>query len=157
LPRSDSIHRLDRNLTILIAEDDENYALIVQRAVRDNGWTNPVRIVANGEEVISYLQGSGKYGDREAYPYPSVMFIDIKMPKATGFDVLRWVRKHPECSVLPTMIISTSDDPKDIKLAYELGANAYFVKPGSFADLKEMLKSAYEFWAWCAKPPVGKG
>ena len=85
------------------------------------------------------------------------MFIDIKMPRATGFDVLRWVRKHPECSVLPTMIVSTSDHEADIKLAYQLGANGYFVKPGSFDDLKAMLRAAYEFWAWCAKPPVPKG
>jgi DNA-binding response OmpR family regulator len=144
--------KVDRNLTILIAEDDEDYAFILASAIKANGWKNPIRIVGNGKEVIDYLTGEGKFEDREAFPFPSVMFLDVKMPGASGFDVLRWVRKHPECSVLPTMMLSSSDDEKDIQLAYELGANGYFVKPMEVKDLKAMLQAVYEFWAWSAKP-----
>lgn len=145
---------VDRNLTILVAEDNEDYAVILQTAMKSIGWTNPIRIVPDGKEVIKYLSGDGKYSDRETWPFPSVMFVDIKMPLADGFDVLRWVRSHPDCSVLPTMMLSSSDDERDVRLAYELGANGYFVKPAEVVDLKAMLKSAYEFWAWCTKPKL---
>ena len=145
---------MDRNLTIAIAEDDEDYALLLQRALGEIGAKNPVRILNDGEEVIDYLQGVGKYSDRRSNPFPSVLFLDIKMPRANGFDVLRWVRKHPEYLVMPTMIFSSSNYEKDIRTAYELGANAYFVKPASYTDLIAMLRAAHDFWAWCAKPPA---
>ena len=108
---------MDRNLAILIAEDSEDYALILENAIKSLGWKNPVRMVHDGKEVINYLSGEGPYADRAAYPFPSVMFVDIKMPQAGGFDVLRWIRDHPEQSVVPTMVLSTSDDDRDVQLA----------------------------------------
>ena len=145
---------MDRNLPILLAEDCEDYALILQSAMTVIGWRNPFRIVHNGKEAIEYLSGEGKYSDREAWPFPSVMFVDIKMPQADGFDVLRWMRDHPESAVLPVIMLSSSDDEKDVNLAYELGANGYFVKPAFVSDLKGMLDAAYEFWARCSKPKL---
>ena len=85
------------------------------------------------------------------------MFIDIKMPGADGFDVLRWMRDHSECPVLPTMMLSSSDYERDVRLAYELGARAYMVKPADLDDLKEMLQAAYNFWEWCEKPKARNG
>ena len=143
---------MDRRLTIVIAEDDEDYALILQSVMKAIGWKNPIRIVSSGDAVVRYLSGVGEYADRDAYPFPSVMFLDINMPGTNGFDVLRWIREHPECSVLPTMMLTTSDNENDIQLAYRLGANAYFIKPTEIENLKTMLGAAYEFWAWCAKP-----
>jgi len=93
---------VDRNLTILLAEDDGNYALRLKGALKANGWKNPIQIVSNGREAIKYLQGEDKYADRTTYGFPSVMFLDIKMPRGTGFDVLLWVKGHPLFSVLPT-------------------------------------------------------
>jgi CheY-like chemotaxis protein len=148
---------MDRNLPILVAEDSEDYALILQSAMTSLGWKNPIRIVHDGKEVIEYLSGEGKYSDREAWPFPSVMFLDIKMPQTDGFDVLRWMRDHPKCSVLPTMMFSTSDDERDVQLAYDLGANAYFVKPALVSELKGILQTAHEFWARCVKPKARGG
>jgi CheY-like chemotaxis protein len=147
---------VDRNLTILIAEDDEDYQEILKRALRDIGLKNPVRILPNGDEIIEYLKGAGQYSDRSANPYPSVLFLDVKMPGTNGFDILRWLRQHPDYLVMPTMIFSSSNLERDIRLAYELGANAYFIKPARFEDLKAMLQTAHDFWALCAKVPVGK-
>jgi CheY-like chemotaxis protein len=143
---------VDRNLTILIAEDNEDYALILQHAIKANGWANPVRILPNGGEVIRYLSGEGEYADRASCPFPSVMFLDVKMPSTTGFDVLQWARGRPDCSVLPTMMLTSSEDEKDVRLAFELGANAYFVKPATLNELKEMLQTIYAFWTWSSKP-----
>ncbi len=148
---------MDRNLTILIAEDNEDYAVVLQHAIKANGWTNPVRILPDGGEVIRYLCGEGEYADRAIHPFPSVMFLDVKMPGATGFDVLRWVKEHPECSVLPTLMLSSSDEEGDVKLAYELGANGYFMKPATLNDLRKMLQAIYDFWAWSLKPRVSGG
>jgi len=148
---------VDRNLTILIAEDNEDYAVVLQHAIKANGWTNPVRILPDGGEVIRYLCGEGEYADRAIHPFPSVMFLDVKMPGATGFDVLRWVKEHPECSVLPTLMLSSSDEEGDVKLAYELGANGYFMKPATLNDLRKMLQAIYDFWAWSLKPRVSGG
>ena len=142
---------MDRNLPILLAEDDEDYALILQSAIKSLGWTNPIQIVHDGTEAINYLSGDGQYADREAYPFPSVMFIDVKMPGADGFDVLRWMRDHPECPVVPTIMLSSSDYEKDVRRAYELGVSAYATKPSDTNDLKAMLQAAYNFWAWCKK------
>jgi len=69
----------------------------------------------------------------------------------------RWMRDHPKCSVLPTMMFSTSDDERDVQLAYDLGANAYFVKPALVSELKAILQTAYEFWARCVKPKARSG
>jgi CheY-like chemotaxis protein len=152
-----SQNTVDRNLTILIAEDSEDYALILQSAIKSLGWKNPVRMVHDGKEAINYLSGAGQYADREAYPFPSVMFVDIKMPQANGFDVLRWIGDHPERSVVPTIMLSSSDDERDVRLAYELGASAYMMKPADTNDLKAMLQTAYDFWARCSKPKAVNG
>ncbi len=148
---------MDRQLPILLAEDNEDYALILRTAMATLGWKNPIRIVNNGKEAIEYLSGEGKYSEREAWPFPSVMFVDIKMPQADGFDVLRWMRNHPERAVLPIIVLSSSDDEEDVKLAYELGANGYFVKPALVSELKVMLQAAYDFWARCSKPKAHNG
>jgi CheY-like chemotaxis protein len=81
---------MDRNVTILIAEDSEDDALLLQHAFRNLGLQNPIQIVTDGEQVIRYLQGSGKFADRQQFPFPSVPFLDVKMPKMGGFHVLGW-------------------------------------------------------------------
>jgi CheY-like chemotaxis protein len=145
---------MDRNLTILIAEDSEDDGLFLERAFRKIGMQNAVQILTDGQEVLDYLRGTGKYKDRREFPFPSVLFTDIKMPRVNGFQVLEWLRDHPECKVIPTIVFSSSAQPEDVEQAYKLGANAYFVKPASLAELEDMMRYAYEFWARCAKPRV---
>jgi CheY-like chemotaxis protein len=145
---------VERNLTILIAEDSEDDAYFLRRAMEKIGWKNPVQILTDGGEVMDYLKGDGQYEDRSRYPFPSVMFIDIKMPRVNGFEVLKWLKEHEQCKVVPTIVFSSSDEPEDIERAYQLGANAYFVKPATADKLERMLRCAYDFWGLCAKPRV---
>jgi CheY-like chemotaxis protein len=145
---------VDRNLTILIGEDSADDAFFLQRGFRKIGLTNPVQILTDGEEVIDYLRAEGKFENRSEFPFPSVLFLDIKMPRVTGFQVLEWLRDHEKCRVIPTIVFSSSSEPKDIERAYHLGANAYFVKPATLDELQLMLRSAYDFWSQCAKPRV---
>ena len=143
---------MDRSLTILIAEDDENYATLLKRALQQTGRPDPVHQVANGREAIDYLAGNGKYADREAFPFPGVLFLDLKMPGLGGFDVLRWMQENPECRVTPTLVLSSSVLERDVELSYALGAHAYLGKPATVDELKRMLGDADNFWKWCARP-----
>jgi CheY-like chemotaxis protein len=147
---------MEKDLTILIAEDTETDAELLTIALRTIGVKNRVEIVPDGQAVIDYLCGTGKYQDRGAFPLPSVLFVDLKMPRVNGFEVLRWLRDHPQCSVIPVIVLSSSGTESDVKMAYELGANAYLMKPGNLDDLKAMLRSTLEFWDWCCKPALPK-
>lgn len=147
---------MDRNLTILVAEDTEDDAFFLRRAFRAIGMKNPVQILTDGDKVLDYLRGEAEFCDRAKYPFPSVLFLDIKMPRVDGFGVLEWLRDHQQCKVIPTIMFSSSEQPEDVERAYQLGANAYFVKPVSSAELEDMMRYAYEFWARCAKPRVPK-
>src|SRR5258705_6086476 len=99
---------MDRNLTILVAEDSDDYAFVLERTFRDIGFKNPVRILTDGAEVLAYLKGEGKYADRLEFPLPSVLFTDLKMPRASGFDVLEWMQRHPESRVVPRIVLTSS-------------------------------------------------
>lgn len=145
---------MERNLTILIIEDDPNDALLLRKALKREGIENPIQVVSDGADAIQYLQGEGPYTDRSHFPFPSVIFTDLKMPRMSGFDVLAWLRGHPNCNVIPIMILSASKEEKDVKRAYEMGANAYLVKPATLNELQDMVKTAYDFWAHCEKPVI---
>lgn len=143
---------MDRNLTILIAEDSEDDAFFLERAFRKIGLKNPVQILTDGAAVMDYLKAEGKFKDRSEYPFPSVLFLDIKMPRVSGFEVLHWLKENEQCKIIPTMVFSSSEQPEDIERAYQLGVNAYIVKPNKAEDLEVILRSTYEFWSHCAKP-----
>jgi CheY-like chemotaxis protein len=145
---------MNRNLTILIAEDDENDVLLLHRALRKVGINNPIQVCRDGLEAINYLRGSDSYADRNKYPFPSVVFLDIKMPRKTGLDVLQWLKEHSECSVIPAIMLTSSREEKDIGQAYRLGANSYIVKPLKFEEFCEMVKMVYDYWSWCEKPKM---
>jgi CheY-like chemotaxis protein len=143
------IRRIDRNLPILIAEDDEDYQAILENTLRHVGINNPLRKFHDGQEVIHYLSGP-----RKSDPPPSFMFLDLKMPRAGGLDVLRWMRDHPERAVVPTIVLSSASIDSEVREAYELGAQGFFVKPGRLEELETMLRHAYGFWKVAAKPEV---
>ncbi len=142
------------NEFILIAEDDENDRLLVERAFKRIPDGFNVRLVPNGEEVIHYLAGTSDYTDRLKHPFPRAIFLDLKMPRVSGFEVLQWLRDNPSFSVVPTIIWSSSDLPQDITRAYKLGANCYLVKPPSLEEIYDLLSLTVRFWCQCAKPPV---
>ena len=143
---------MECHLQILIAEDDESYSFFLERAFRDIPLKTPPRILPDGEEVIAYLQGTGKYSNRLDYPVPNLLFLDLKMPRLGGFDVLRWMQGHPEHRVIPTMILSGSSLRTDVDRAFKLGAQAYVTKPANLEELRKLVASACEFWAHSKLP-----
>lgn len=145
---------MDPLFPILIAEDDENDILILERALRKVGFTNPFHVCRDGAEVVEYLCGEGKYADRQKYPFPRILITDLKMPKMDGLQLLRWLHDHPQCNIIPRIVLSASRQPSDVQEAYKWGVNSYLVKPGSYEQLVQMLKVVFDYWEICEKPAL---
>ena len=137
---------MDEDFVILLAEDDVNDALLVERALSRAGIHNPIMIVRDGQEAIDYLEGKGPFADRKNFPLPTLALLDIKMPKKNGLEVLEWIRHSGGLKLLPVIIMSSSSIQADIDRAYQLGVNAYLVKPTAFDELVETLKTTTDFW-----------
>lgn len=112
----------------LLVEDNADDAFFMQRAFRRAGLQNPLRIVTNGDQAIDYLSAAGEFADREKYPFPDMIFLDLKMPGRDGFDVLTWLRKEQKCDV-PVAVLTSSPEEVDRRRAHELGAGEYLLKP----------------------------
>ena len=135
-----------REGVILLAEDDPNDVLLVQRALQRNHVANPLQVVRDGEEALAYLSGAGTFADRERHPLPVLMLMDLKMPRKSGLEVLEWVRRQPGLKRLPIIVLTSSNQSPDINRAYELGANSYLVKPAGFDSLLELVKNLDMYW-----------
>lgn len=142
----------NQKVVVLVAEDNADDVFILERTLKKVGIRNPVKIVRDGEEAIAYLQGLGKYGDRMAYPFPGVIITDIKMPKLDGFEVLKWLGEHPECAVIPTVVLTASAIEADVTRAYQLHANCYLQKPGNPDEFTHMIQRLFDFWQMCKIP-----
>lgn len=140
------------NYLILVVEDDDSDFFLLERAFQKNKITNPIVRVKDGLEGLHYLQGSGDFADRHKHPFPDVIILDLKTPRMSGLELLAWIRDHPECRVIPTVIMSSSQQDIDVTRAYELGANTYFVKPTRFQDLVELTKSIQQYWRHGTRP-----
>jgi CheY-like chemotaxis protein len=146
---------MDPNIFVLLVEDNPDDALLMQRAFQSHGVIRPPHVCRNGSEAISYLSGEGPYADRITYPYPHLVITDLKMPASSGFELLQWLRNHPELVVIPTLVWSSSADARDVKRAYGLGASGYLCKPTDFQKFKEMVGDMLRFWDRCEKPLPG--
>jgi len=138
--------------SILVIEDDANDRLLLQLAFNRVGVIDPINIVNNGAEGLAYLKAEGRYSDRLRCPYPSFLITDLKMPGVDGFAVLSYLKENPEWTITPTIVLSASSDPDDIRLAYSLGASSYIVKPVDLEELFRVLKLAYDYWQACDFP-----
>jgi CheY-like chemotaxis protein len=137
---------MTNHVPVLIAEDDPNDVFLLKRAFEKAGVNNPVVVARNGQEAIDYLNGSGKFIDRTVHPLPGLMFLDLKMPLVDGFDVLAWLHTRPMDSKVPVVVLSSSNQERDIKQARQMGADDYRVKPQQFEELLEMVREIHDRW-----------
>jgi DNA-binding response OmpR family regulator len=131
--------------TILLVEDDANDVFFFQRAMKKGAFINPIQVASDGQEAIDYLKGAGKFADREVYPLPGLVLLDLKLPFVMGLDVLKWIRQESGLSLVVLLLTASSDDA-DIGAAYRLGANGFLIKPSDFGQLQEMVKAIHHFW-----------
>jgi CheY-like chemotaxis protein len=139
--------------TVLLAEDNSTDALMVQRAFKKANLLNPVQVVDDGDKAVAYLAGDGPYADREKYPLPVLLLLDLKLPRRSGLEVLEWLRQQPAIKRLPVVVLTSSKENADINRAYDLGANSYLVKPVDFDPLLELVKTLGLYWVVMNEKP----
>jgi CheY-like chemotaxis protein len=136
---------MNRTQTILLVDDSEMDIMLMRVAFKKAMCDNPLQEVHNGEEAIAYLKGEGQYADRNKFPLPILMLLDLNMPRLNGFEVLAWVRAQPGLKRLTITIISASMRAEDIERAFDLGASSFLVKPSNLETLTAMMRCLCEW------------
>ncbi len=143
------------NLTkILLVEDDPNDVELTLSALRENHVANDVVVARDGEEALDYLFRRGAYESREAGE-PAVVLLDLKLPKVSGMEVLERIKDDPELRTIPVVVLTSSREEQDLVRSYNLGTNAYVVKPVNFQDFIEAVGQVGLFWVITNQPPPG--
>jgi CheY-like chemotaxis protein len=139
---------------LLLVDDSPDDAELVRLSFGKAGIGNPLKVVGSGEEAMAYLSGTGKYANRDEYPVPELILLDLKMPGVDGFEVLTWVKREPELSKIPVVVLTSSEQMKDVNRAYELGANSFLIKPFDFTDRIGLAQMVKHYWLGRNKGPA---
>jgi len=133
---------------ILLVDDNPHDVVLIRLAFRKVGIIDTIQLAKDGTEAMSYIKGDGRYRDRTQFPPPTLVLLDLKMPGTSGFDVLKWIRAQPGLNSMVVVVMSGSREDADIKLAYDLRANSYLIKPAKFEDLVKMMESLKDYCSW---------
>ena len=137
---------------ILHVDDDPNDVFLLQHAMKKAGVANPIQVLTDGQQAIDYLRGAGKFADRETFPLPGLVLLDLKLPHVMGLDVLKWIRQQSGMTLVVVLMTASGED-RDIATAYRLGANGFLVKPSEASKLEDMVKAIKDFWLTYNTPP----
>jgi CheY-like chemotaxis protein len=118
-----------KSVTILLVEDDDGHARLLEKNLRRAGMINRLLRVADGQQAVDYVMRTPPYDDQEQYPLPSIVLLDVCMPRLDGFQVLAHLKQNPALMTIPVIMLTSTDNQKEIDRAYEMGANSYVVKP----------------------------
>ncbi|MBP3960847.1 response regulator [Gemmata sp. G18] len=129
----------DRGLVILLAEDDEGHAYLVQQNLLDAGLANRIVHVKDGQEALDYVRCEGAYHERTPNG-PLLLLLDINMPRVDGVEVLRQIKADPKTTEFPVIMLTTTDDPREVKRCYELGCSSYVTKPVEYDRFVEAVR-----------------
>ena len=143
-----------QKFTLLIVEDDEDQRLFIEREFKALGAYYKIQGLSSGNEAIAYLEGKGKFGDRSKFEFPSYIITDLGMSDGDGFAVLEFLKNNPALSVIPVVMLSSSDDPDDVRHAYLLGASSFLTKPAFTKQLRELVRRIHDYWSDCEVPEV---
>ena len=130
---------------ILQVEDDPNDVFFLQYAMRRVEVANPIQVASDGQQAIDYLKGINKFKDREKFPFPCLVLLDLKLPYVMGLNVLEWIRQQPGMGLIVILLTASGQDA-DIASAYRLGANAFLTKPSKASQLVDVAKAIKDFW-----------
>lgn len=139
---------------ILLVEDNPNDLELTLIALERSQLANEVVIARDGAEALDYLRGQGEYAERHA-GNPTVVLLDLKLPKIDGLEVLKEIRATPGLKSIPVVMLTSSKEEQDLVRSYELGVNAYVVKPVDFGDFVRAIADLGIFWAVLNEPPPG--
>lgn len=133
-------------VTILMAEDDEDDRMLAREALRESRVLNNLLFVEDGVELLNYLHRKGKYADESSYPPPSLILLDLNMPRMDGREALAHIKSDPALRAIPVVILTTSKAEEDMIKGYDLGAASYITKPVNFRNLVELMKALGQYW-----------
>jgi CheY-like chemotaxis protein len=142
-----------REFPVLLVEDNEDDILFVQRAFRRAKLSNALPVVEDGDAAVAYLSGQGEYADRNHHPMPTLILLDIKLPRRSGLEVLAWLRAQPGLRRIPVVMLTSSKESADVDRAFDLGASGYLVKPVDFDGLLEMVRTIGVYWMVMSELP----
>lgn len=134
------------NDLLLIIEDNPNDVLLLQKAFIKYKHLVDIISFQDGEEALAYLTGKGKYQNRKEHPFPDIILVDLKLPRVSGFDILKWIKNHPLRKITPVIVLSSSKQKQDVLQAYQSGANSYLVKPIGFNELQKLVEIFGSYW-----------
>lgn len=143
-----------QKFSLLIVDDDENDRFFLERAFQQLGPYYRIHALSSGDEAVAYIQGEGKFADRKEYQFPSYIITDLKMFPKDGFFLLDFIKKNPALSIIPIVMLSSSQDLDDIRHAYLLGASSYFTKPADSEELTTLVSNIHQYWSQCQVPAV---
>jgi CheY-like chemotaxis protein len=141
------------NPTILIVEDNPTDVILIRRGFDRAKLANPIHVVGDGDSAVDYLSGGGAYADRQQFPLPVLILLDIKLPRRTGLEVLEWLRAQRTLKRIPVVVLTSSQQDRDVNAAYDTGANSYLVKPVEFDGLQQMIKTLHLYWLMLNERP----
>ena len=139
----------------LIAEDLEGDAVLLQQTLKGAGISNPILTVSDGDEVLAYFKGEGRFSDRNKFPLPSVLLLDLRMARVGGYEVLQWFQIHPEFKPL-IVIVTGIQEAKEIQEAYLLGAHSFITKPSTLEDIHNLRKTFGHYWESLSPEPANQ-
>ena len=131
---------------ILLVEDREDDIVVIRKAFQRARISTALQVVRDGEEAIHYLDGVGKFSHRSEYPLPWLVLLDLKMPRVDGFEVLKWIRRHPTLRSLVVVVFTSSEQTRDVNECYALGANSFMVKPLDFENSVALAGLLHQYW-----------
>jgi CheY-like chemotaxis protein len=147
---------LSEQQTILLVDDSKDDLVLMRMAFKKVEFNASLQEVHNGEEAIAYLKSEGAYTDRDKFPLPAVMLLDLNMPMKNGFEVLEWVRTQPIFKRMSIIILTASMRIEDVEQAFDLGAHSFLVKPGSMDDLVAMMRCVRDWLQFNHFPPSNR-
>ena len=138
---------------ILLVEDNPNDLELALRALKKHNLANNVIVARDGAEALDFIFGTGSYAHRQIEKIPKVVLLDLKLPKVDGLEVLRRIKADERTKAIPVVVLTSSQEERDVVDSYRLGVNSYMVKPVDFDQFIDSVSKLGLYWLVCNKPP----
>jgi CheY-like chemotaxis protein len=138
---------------VLLVEDNPTDVVLIKRAFDQAKMANPIHVLSDGDAAVDYLSGAGEYADRSRFPLPILILLDLKLPRRSGLEVLEWLKDQEALRRIPVVMLTSSEQPRDVDAAYDSGVNSYLVKPVEYDSLFKMLKAVNLYWIMLNEQP----
>ena len=135
-----------KSIVILIADDDAEDRMLVKDALDEGRLKNDIHFVENGEELVDYLHNRGKFSDKDKFPTPGLILLDLNMPKKDGREALREIKNDSHLRLIPVVVLTTSKAEEDILRTYDMGVSSFITKPVTFTALVDVMKTLSKYW-----------